>query len=290
MKLGHYLSVNERISVLKERGLKINDEQEAKRFLEDVDYYRLIRYVSVFQEEHDRFDPGITFTCIADVYNFDKALRNILFDVVDTIEISMRARIIKEVGEHFGAFGYLDASHFSNTRGHKQFLMYLKDKLEQRIAEEVIDDHRRHRLNDLPIWQALELCTFNMLLNFYLLLPKKLQDSIARSYDCRQVEFVSWVQSFVVLRNVTAHHGRLFDRRFGHSVIWQSIDSLTFSNADDCSFVAVLYAVKKIMDILDEQMYRDIIEGLEQLFSIYPIVQKQWLGSDDPKVWEALYE
>lgn len=290
MKFGHYLSIDERISVLKERGLKINDESIAKHFLEDVDYYRLIRYVSVFQSEQDHFNKGITFTCISDVYNFDKELRNILFDVVDTIEISMRARVIKEVGQTFGAFGYLEANYFSNKRGHRQFLVYLKDKLDQRIAEEVIDDKRRHRLNDIPIWQAMELCTFNMLMNFYSLLPNKMQDKIALSYDCKQLEFKSWMRAFVVLRNVTAHHGRLFDRRFENEVIWQSIDSLTFEKADNCSFIAVLYAVKKVMNVLDVQIYRDIVEQLEQLFDMYPIVQRKWLGSDSEKVWKALYE
>lgn len=288
MRLGNYLPTSERIKVLKQRGLKIDNEAEAQHFLEDVDYYRLIRYVSVFQETQDQFKPNVTFEHIVDVYNFDKALRNILFDIVDTVEISMRARIITEVGTHLGAFGYLDGQFFSNKRGHKQFLIYLKDKLDQRIAEEVIDDKRRHHLNEVPVWQALELCTFNMLLNFYLLLPKKAQDNIARSYNAKQNEFVSWIQSFVVLRNVVAHHGRLFDRRFGHDVVWQTIDQVTFSSADTCSFVAVLYAVKKVMLVLDEQMYSDIVEQLQQLFEMFPIIQKEWLGSADSKIWETL--
>ncbi|MGL4663074.1 MAG: Abi family protein [Culicoidibacterales bacterium] len=288
MRLGHYLSIEERIQLLEERGLIIENEQEARQFLENVDYYRLIRYVSVFQSEKDCFHSGITFLDITNVYDFDKNLRKILFDVVDTIEISVRAHIIKHVGQKFGAFGHLDAAHFSNKRSHRQFLVYLKDKLEQRIAEEVIDDRRRTRLNDVPIWQAMELCTFNMLMNFYGLLPMKMQEMIAESYGCKQDEFVSWMNAFVVLRNITAHHGRLFDRRFENNVIWQSIDQLTFEGADSCSFVAVLYAVRKVMHTLDIEMYQEITENLKRLFDQYPLIQKQWLGSDKEKVWNIL--
>lgn len=289
MRYGSYLTVDERIALLKERGLMIEDEKSAKHFLEDVDYYRLIRYVNVFQSEQDKFYKGITFSCIQSVYQFDKELRNILFDVVDTIEISMRARIIKYVGSSFGSFGYLDANHFANKRGHRQFLVYLKDKLEQRLAEEVIDDRRRRRLNEVPIWQAMELCTFNMIMNFYALLPMAMQESIAKSYDCKQNEFISWMGAFVVLRNVSAHHGRLFDRRFEHRVVWQSIDAVTFERADSCSFVAVLYAVKKVMLVLDEEVYSAVAAQLKQLFEQFPIVEKKWLGSDEVSVWKALY-
>lgn len=289
MKLGHYLSIDERIALLRERGLIIEDVRRAESFLENVDYYRFIRYVSVFQSEKDCFYSGIRFEDITDVYDFDKHLRKILFDVVDTIEISVRAQIIKAVGQQFGAFGYLDAGHFTNKRGHRQFLVYLKDKLAQRIAEEVIDDKRRRRLNDVPIWQAMELCTFNMLMNFYILLPSKMQERIADYYGCKQVEFLSWVNAFVVLRNITAHHGRLFDRRFENAVVWQSIDSLTFKRANQYSFVAVLYAVKKVLHMLDQDMYDDIIQQVQGLFQKYPNVQQRWLGSDDQKVWQVLY-
>lgn len=290
MKYGNYLSFTERMNLLQQRGLIIEDLKEAETFLENVDYYRFIRYVSVFQSEQDRFHSGITFSDIVNVYNFDKHLRMIVFDAVDTIEISVRARIIQHVGEAFGAFGYLDANHFTNKRGHRQFLIYLKDKLEQRLAEEVIDDRRRHRLNDVPIWQSMELCTFNMLMNFYALLPISMQGKIAQSFHCKQDEFQSWMNAFVVLRNITAHHGRLFDRRFDNKVIWQSIDSVTLSNADNCSFVAVLYAVKKILTSLDLPMYREIISQLEHLFDIYPVVEKKWLGSENENVWKMLCE
>lgn len=289
MKLGHYLSIDDRIALLRERGLIIDDVKQAEHFLETVDYYRMIRYVSVFQAEQDCFRSGITFQDITNVYDFDKHLRKTLFDVVDTIEVSVRAQVIKTIGEEFGAFGYLDASHFSNKRGHRQFLIYLKDKLEQRIAEEVIDDKRRRRLNEVPIWQAIELCTFNMLMNLYMLLTPKMQDKIALNYGCKQVEFLSWVNAFVVLRNITAHHGRLFDRRFENAVVWQSIDNVTFKGADPHSFVAVLYAIRKIMYVLDQTIYDEIAAQLAKLFEQYPIIQKNWLGSDNQKVWQVLY-
>lgn len=289
MQNGNFLTFDERMNLLTARGLTIENKVEAAKFLENVDYYRFIRYVNVFQEKEDRFYKGITFSDIQNVYVFDKHLRKILFDVVDTIEISVRAQTIKYVGQKIGAFGYLDKNNFQDTRGHQRFTFYLSEKLEQRIAEEVIDDRRRHNLQEIPIWQALELCTFNMLMNFYELLPSEIQDQIASAYRCTKEEFASWINAFVVLRNITAHHGRLFDRHFENKVIWKSEDYSLFKNADATSFSAVLYAVKQILCILDSGMYHEIITQMEALFNAYPGVKKEWLGSASQEVWSNLY-
>ncbi|KNG91736.1 Abi family protein [Pseudaestuariivita atlantica] len=66
-----------------ERGLTVENEDEAKHYLHQIGYYRLCGYTLPFQkggEEYDRHDfrEPVAFATILDRYVFDRKLRLLL--------------------------------------------------------------------------------------------------------------------------------------------------------------------------------------------------------------------
>ena len=69
-------TLEEQIDILKSRKLYIEDDLDAMRILERSNYYRLRGYYIHLQEkDSDEFKPGVSFTCISALHDFDNELR-----------------------------------------------------------------------------------------------------------------------------------------------------------------------------------------------------------------------
>jgi len=89
-------TIDEQIIQLKQRGLIIKDEMLARYYLGSVGYYRLSGYwwPMLADKTNHVFKSNSTFENIIAIYNFDKELRFILFDVIESIEIDFRTKLI----------------------------------------------------------------------------------------------------------------------------------------------------------------------------------------------------
>lgn len=77
------LSIPDLISNLKSNNLTINDEEEAKRILNHVSYYRLIKaYGKYFKNKNGRYYDNTSFETIYGVYEFDNELRLLLLTYI----------------------------------------------------------------------------------------------------------------------------------------------------------------------------------------------------------------
>lgn len=100
------LSIADQIKLVESRGLTIADRAKAERFLSNVSYYRLSGYMYPFKDlATDKFTGNITFDEIADLYLFDRDLRLLIFDAIETVEIAFRTQLIYQPSLAGGAFG-----------------------------------------------------------------------------------------------------------------------------------------------------------------------------------------
>ena len=69
-------SYQEQVEILKNRGMAINDESKAIKYLQNINYYRLSGYSYIFRYKDDegkhRFKENTHFTDIKELYVFDK--------------------------------------------------------------------------------------------------------------------------------------------------------------------------------------------------------------------------
>ncbi len=85
------LTISEHIQLLKNRGLNIENDELAMHYLSHISYYRLAGYWWPMQSDkiNHRFKENSKFEDVISLYNFDRELRILLFDVIEKIEISL---------------------------------------------------------------------------------------------------------------------------------------------------------------------------------------------------------
>lgn len=95
------------LEMLKQRGLIINDEDTALKFLTSVSYFRMTSYWRLFETDttSHQFVSGTHIEDIISLYDFDKKLRTIIFTAIQDIEVALRTRIIHFFSLRHGALG-----------------------------------------------------------------------------------------------------------------------------------------------------------------------------------------
>lgn len=219
-------TIDEQISLLRSRGMAFNDEQFAKECLSRISYFRLKYYWTDMRDtetEHD-FLNGSTFEDVISRYDFDRNLRIVLFEAIETIEVALRTKIIYHMSKAAGnGLWYLDASLFANHDYFEDFVYDLKyefDRSTEPFAKEYISCHPNWNCEtfdgDNPdAWMILEAATFGTLSKMYKNLKSQLpqRSAIANDFGLySSKELSSWLEAVSVLRNIIAHHSRLWNR------------------------------------------------------------------------------
>ena len=102
------LTLHQQVEKLQNRGLFIDDEQLAERYLSNISYYRLRAYTYPFQDntnpvaDHKFKKDDIHFSDIVDLYCFDRRLRSLMFNAIEKIEVAVRAKIVQAYSEVTG--------------------------------------------------------------------------------------------------------------------------------------------------------------------------------------------
>lgn len=215
-------SIDEQIATLTGRGLTVDDADRARHYLANISYFRLSAYTRPFYQPGlgtHRFLPATRFEEVLQLYVFDRELRLLLLDAIERLEIALRAQLGNTLAEHHGPHGYLDAAVFDSRYHHA----WLLEKLEQASRAREVETFLAHYRNKYdqapsqpPIWMALELLTFKEVstLLAHLRQPADTQ-RIERHFGLKMPLLRSWFRSLSDLRNVCAHHGRVWNREFG---------------------------------------------------------------------------
>ena len=221
-----FRSIDEQIELLKDRGMLISDEQSAAYHLQHISYYRLKGYWWDMQQDkvNHIFRPGSHLEDVISRYYFDKELRLILFDAIETIEISLRTKMIYHLSQRYGGLWYRDSSLFTDQNLHASQLKELSEEF-LRSGEIFAKDYRRKHYtfsekgsstDEQPdAWIIFEVATFGTLSKMYKNLNHQLpQKSIIANEMGLNLhsELSGWLEAISYLRNIIAHHSRIWSR------------------------------------------------------------------------------
>jgi len=213
------LTISDQIQQLKQRGLIINDIDTAKRFLQDIGYYRLSGYWwPLLADKNTRvFKPNSTFENIIAIYNFDRELRILIFDVIEKIEIAFRTKLIYHLSLELSPWWFEDVNNFKNIVEHNNTLISIDRELQQ-TKENFIQQHYLKYNTDTrrpPSWKTMEITSFGSISKLYGNLKNqiKAKDIIAKEFGTVNHSYLpSWLQSISQIRNMAAHHSRLWNK------------------------------------------------------------------------------
>lgn len=228
-----YLSVADQIALLRSRGMGITDDARATAALERIGYYRLSGYWFPLRASTpaptpaspkilDAFQPGAEFSQVIDLYVFDKKLRFLMLDALERVEVALRTDIALLLGQYsplahrdpawlHGNFAKKLLQGRPYTR-HAEWLRRLDEAID-RSREDFVVHFKATYSTPLPIWMAVELWDFGMLSHFLSGMRHQDQAQIAARYGLPRPELLTgWVRSLNFVRNIAAHHSRLWNR------------------------------------------------------------------------------
>lgn len=203
--------------LLQERGMLFEDEKETEFYLKHLNYYRLGAYWLPFEADHGShaFKAGTTFAQVLNLYVFDRELRLLVLDAIERIEVSVRSRWAYEFALRHSPHAHLDCSL---ARNHKFWESNLKKlKVEVDRADETFIRHLKNEYSEdmPPTWAVCEVMSLGLLSRWYQNLePFGTRSAIAKTYGVDERTLQSWLHHLSTVRNVCAHHARLWNREF----------------------------------------------------------------------------
>jgi len=243
------IDVPAQLELLELRGLNIHNGARAEAFLRSVSFFRLSPYMRPFQKPEDvehRFRDGSQFSQLTRLYNFDQRLRLLTMDAIERVEVASRAVISNHMGPVYGSHWYINPQIFHHAYDHQRLLTTLSLKQStatrdyqrecERIDRSQADSARRDLLNHqraresysrhypltydqpslMPGWAMLEELTLGDLSHLYKGLAKDVdKKAIARRLQLPSPLMQSWLHTLTTIRNVCAHHSRMWNRELG---------------------------------------------------------------------------
>lgn len=219
-----WIDIPNQLAILKSRGLVIDDSNHALHALKNIGYYRLGGYLYPFRQSQNNkklsiFIKDTNFNDVLNLYSFDRTLRILGFDALEQIEMALRTDIAHTLGKrHPNAHEqsiYLDNKFctIQPNQSKSKHDIWL-DKYRVLLKNNQKQDFINHYLNNyqtLPIWVAREILDFGALSHLYGGLKYKDRQSIAKKYKTTPELLSQWLKSLNFIRNVIAHHGRLWN-------------------------------------------------------------------------------
>lgn len=286
------LSFHDQLDLLKSRGLIIEDEAKTLSYLQEISYYRLSAYFLPYQSAKDRFEEGITFNQIIKTYAFDRELRLLVFDCIERIEVAIRTQFIYQMAIHH------KDSHWQDNQNH--FITPYYNKIGQLINpfadfQAIISKAKtartpetfiRHYINNYnkpanpPSWMCFELLTIGELSHIY----RGLKDNadkkrIADFFDVHHTVFTSWLHTLTYVRNICAHHSRLWNRDLAiePEKLLKPKGGWIGKRYENNKRVFYFLCVMRYM-LLRANPSNSMKQKVEKLFEKYPTVPIKFLG------------
>lgn len=291
------LSYQQQVDLWKSRGLTFNDEARAIRYLTNISYYRLSAYAIPLQSKKDVFDENTSFSDILNLYLFDRELRLLVFNAIERIEVSIRARIIYVLSHKYGAHWQDNAKIFkdpyrvNNKKTGEYFTIDVYSEIQDMITKSTREKHPetfiKHYKNKYkkPVnpasWMCLEVLTLGQLSKLFNGLKENTDKQlIAKDFGVHHTIFKSWLHTLTYVRNICGHHGRLWNREIAIEPIWLEKPNnpwinQEFQNVTNRSFYAICI-IKYLLYTVNPS--HRIKHHLIELFEKYPNTPIQFMG------------
>lgn len=257
-----------------DRGLELGttSRQQFALFLYASNYYRVSGYGHCFYDSGtDTYMTGTSAAQLMYVYDQDRAVRNMVLDGIGVVEPTLRSRVAYHVAEVLGGGdGYLredfylpeapepdpqDADAYRRWRAEvKNRDKVLDDFRELRGRKEIFIQHHIKKGDPVPFWAIIEVVSMGTFSRFLRALrDKTVLAPVTKSLGLEdEPKFMQAVQNLTFLRNIAAHHGRIWNRRLdGHVTLPQVALSVKRDYLSTKTPAAVLTLLAGLVDKIE---------------------------------------
>lgn len=271
--------------------MQFRDVNRSEHYLSHLNYYRLSAYWLPFEETHSPclFRKGTEFNTILEHYIFDRELRLLLMNAVERIEVSLRTQWAYYLSHSYGAHAHLDEKIHNSQNGKWNYAKNVNMLCETtKGSKEVFIRHFDQYSEKLPpIWVVCEIMTLGQLSKWYKNLKfRKDRNGIAKVYALDEKVLSSFLHHLSIIRNICAHHGRLWNREFTFSYTLPNNAlglSENFNQVEKKKIYNTLVMLAYLMDCINTNKWKSKIKDL---FIKHPEVNSRYMGF--PENWRDL--
>lgn len=267
----------QQIEILKGRGMKFQDEQEATQMLKRIGYCHLSLYSFPFEKTFPQrenrtheYAQGTYFEDVVDLYYFDNDLRGILTTNLTKIEKSFRAYLSDTVSNQYPELqDWFVSPQVVSEEYLKDFkkTVYSSSQIKNSI---LIKEHHKKYPTDkfAPIWEIMECMTFGNIFHLYRhLLDDKLKLAIATNYGCQNKwVFKNYLKTIKDIRNTCAHGVCLYNIHLYKGI--KTFGPAGVLKKDIHNINGAIQVIKYIVGKISNYAKNDLENKIEDLLSI----------------------
>lgn len=285
-----FKTFEEQADLLLSRGL-VAEKNNLIDALKRIGYYRLTGYLHIFKNEDETYRNDISLEYIYCIYRFDRKLRLLVYDAIERFEVYLRTNLVYELSKTQGPFGYLQKDNFPDItqRNYEIFIDKCKtnfdrskEEFAEHFKEKYINDNEDEELKLLPpYWMLANVFDFGNLFTLYRASDQQTRRKVANEIGVNARTLRSWLGVLNNVRNICAHHSRLWNRTLGSPAIpnnetWNNVDS---QNKKTYPILCVLqYCLKRMAPNSSWK------ERFFELIDTFPEINLEFMGF--PKNWK----
>ncbi|KXA30189.1 Abi-like protein [Peptoniphilus harei] len=269
------ISIENQVKNLIDLGLLVEDKTYAKKILGRISYYRLIKAYSITLKKDGRYISGISFEDIVSLYKFDRELRQLIFEIIEHIEVSLRAVITNYFSLKYGNFGYKDLSNVGKYKNrYKEALNDLERETKRNRRSPFIKNFKdNYEGGEIPLYAVIEVASFGTLSKMYKNMKNEDKSKIAKVFHTDYHYFESWIENFAYIRNICAHYGRLYGAKLTKSP--KLYKEYLKNNISNNTIFATLVNLKIVSE---EENYKNFYHDLTALIARYENIELRHVG------------
>ncbi len=212
-----------------------------------------------------KYKQGVVFDKIIKIYEFDREIRALLFEIIEEIEIRIKTQIASIFAEKYGAMGYLDKNNFNDKHNKEKFDEKIKKSKVEHKKTYVIKHYEEKYEGCIPIWVIMNFFTTGMLDYFYadMKLTDKKKIAKQNNYKTEQ-SLMSWLRCLRDIRNRIVHFDRLYYWNF---INQPSLRIEINNNADRALFTQIITLM--LLYCSEDKWNNTYLVRLEQLIEKY---------------------
>ena len=207
------MKITEMVLYLKNKNIKFVEctEEEAENYLrENNNYYNVTAYKNNFPKYQCGELTGkyidLDFAYLKDLAIIDYRTRIVLFKMIIDIEHYLKIRILNIVEELVDEDGYNIVNlYLENDYNDIKYPKKVHESIRKKVTNEYYDKifskydiDGTTKIENIPIWEFLEIITFGELINFF--------DFFTRQYNLDDNKYIFILREVNKLRNAVAHN------------------------------------------------------------------------------------
>lgn len=213
MKDKTFKTLDEQITILRSKGLTVNDEDFAKSILLRENYFFLTGYRFLFMRSLDdrRFIEGTTFEELYAMFMFDRQLRNILFKNILVVENNLKSVLSYIVSKNHGfkEKNYLNPNNFVHDSSRNRQINDLIHKMKRQISingkQHSATNHYLSNYGYIPLWVVVKVLSFGIVGELFTILQYEDKKEIASIFRVEIDNLEEYLPLLSNYRNLCAH-------------------------------------------------------------------------------------